>query len=332
MPVDDPMLIAAVLAAFVCVAAVGWVIAGSGDSSQTARKRAQSVTGRARLRGKRQTSALDAAAQRRKQVQETLKELEERQKTQRKRAVTLKARIAQAGLEITPRTFWIASLVVGLGVLAALFVAGRPPWIAAAGGFAAGLGAPRWFLTILRKRRMKKFSADFANSIDVIVRGVKSGLPLNDCLRMIATEAPEPICSEFQSLTEGLSMGVPLDEGLRRMYERMPLSELNFFGVVLAIQQKSGGNLAEALNNLSVVLRSRKMMREKIQALSSEAKASAMIIGSLPPGVMAMVYFTTPTYMTLLFTDPTGKMMLLGGGTWMAAGIFIMRRMINFKI
>ncbi|MGZ8369862.1 MAG: type II secretion system F family protein, partial [Caulobacteraceae bacterium] len=162
-------------------------------------------------------------------------------------------------------------------------------------------------------------------------RGVKSGLPAHDCLKIIGKEVPEPLGSEFRRLMESVSMGMPLEQALDQMYGRMPLPELRFFTIVIGIQQKTGGNLAEALGNLSGVLRARKMMREKIKALSGEATASASIIGVLPPGVMLAISILNPAYIGLLFTDPRGNLMLLIGGFWMALGIFVMRRMINFK-
>ncbi|MBL8530530.1 MAG: type II secretion system F family protein, partial [Hyphomonadaceae bacterium] len=170
-----------------------------------------------------------------------------------------------------------------------------------------------------------------ADAIDIIVRGVKSGLPLGQCLRIIAAECPEPLRMEFQALVDSQTMGVPLDQSMQRMYDRMPLPEVNFFSIVLVIQQKTGGNLSESLGNLSSVLRSRKLMTEKVKALSSEAKASAMIIGALPFIVMGLVYFTRPTYISVLFTDPMGHLVLLGAGVMMSMGIFIMHRMVNFK-
>jgi tight adherence protein B len=160
---------------------------------------------------------------------------------------------------------------------------------------------------------------------------VKSGLPLNQCLRIIATESPDPLKSEFQTLVDGQAMGVPLEVGMQRMYENMPLPEVNFFSIVLVIQQKTGGNLSESLGNLSTVLRSRKLMKEKVKALSAEANASAMIIGALPIIVMALVYFTRPAYIMILFTDPTGNLVLMGAAVMMSMGIFIMHRMVNFK-
>jgi tight adherence protein B len=190
---------------------------------------------------------------------------------------------------------------------------------------------PRWFLGILVSGRQKKFSNQLADAIDVIVRGVKSGLPLNQCLRIIAAESPEPLKSEFQQLCDSQAMGVPLDTGMQRMYDHMPLPEVNFFSIVLVIQQKTGGNLSESLGNLSTVLRARKLMKEKVKALSAEAKASAMIIGSLPLVVMGLVYFTRPAYIAILFIDPMGHLVLLGAATMMSLGIFIMNKMVNFK-
>ena len=235
-------------------------------------------------------------------------------------------------MEFSPTAFWIGSLVSALVMAAIAFFTGQSLLVVGGATIVGGLGLPRWWLGFLRGSRQKKFTQEFANSLDVIVRGVKSGLPLNECLKIIAAESPDPVGSEFKQLCDGIAMGVSLEENLNRMCDRMPLAELNFFRTVLIIQQKTGGNLAETLGNLSVVLRSRKLMREKISALSSEAKSSAAIIGSLPPGVLGIVYATTPSYMNLMFTHPTGQLMLLGGATWMFMGIMVMRGMINFKI
>jgi tight adherence protein B len=155
---------------------------------------------------------------------------------------------------------------------------------------------------------------------------------VHDCLKIIAKECSEPLGPEFQRLVDNIGMGLTFEQALEKMYDRMPTPELRFFAIVMSIQAKAGGNLAEALGNLSAVLRSRKLMREKIKAMSSEATASAGIIGSLPPGVMLIVGLTTPAYMALMFTDPRGNIMLLGGGFWMGLGIFVMKKMINFKI
>jgi tight adherence protein B len=328
----DMAFMLAAAAAFVAVGGVGWVVVGAAGDAQSKKRVNRAVSSGGLQRGKRHTSALDQAAQRKKQVQESLKDLEQRQRDQRKKTLTIKARIQQAGMSFTPTTFWLVSAGLGLAALAVAFLTGQNLIVVGMSGLIGGLGLPRWWLGFLCGRRQKKFTAEFANALDVITRGVKSGLPLNECLKIIARESPEPIRGEFEKLVEGISVGVSLSDGLDRMCERMPLPELNFFRTVLVIQQKTGGNLAETLSNLSTVLRSRKMMREKISALSSEAKSSAAIIGSLPPGVLGIVYATTPDYMGQMFTHPTGQLMLLGGATWMFIGIMVMRGMINFKI
>ncbi|MHA6287503.1 type II secretion system F family protein [Maricaulis sp. CAU 1757] len=328
----DMAFILAAAAAFLAVGGVGWVAVGALGDAQSKKRVNRAVNAGQLKRGKRQHAALDQAAQRKRQVQESLKDLEARQRDQRKKTLTLKARIRQAGMSFTPTTFWLISAGLAALGLAIAFVTGQSIYVTFGITVVFGLGLPRWWLGFLKGRRQKKFSGEFANALDVITRGVKSGLPLNECLKILAHEAPEPVKTEFAKLVEGISVGVTLEDGLNKMCERMPLPEVNFFRTVLVIQQKTGGNLAETLSNLSVVLRSRKMMREKIGALSSEAKSSAAIIGSLPPGVLGIVYATTPSYMSAMFVHPTGQLMLLGGLTWMFIGIMVMRGMINFKI
>lgn len=267
---------------------------------------------------------------RRKAVQDKLKELEEKQKVAQKK-LTIKDRITQAGLELPMSTFYIGSAVLGVvcGLLA-LF-SGQSLLICAAVVFVSGFGLPRWIVGFLASRRQKAFIGEFANAVDVIVRGIKAGLPLNECLQIIANESPDPVGMEFRDLVESQKVGVPLEQGMQRLYERMPLAEVNFFTIVLAIQAKTGGNLSEALGNLSKVLRARKMMQAKIKSMSQEAKSSASIIGALPPVVMLFVYLSTPEYISLLFTETLGNVMLVGGAMWMATGVFIMKKMISFK-
>jgi tight adherence protein B len=221
--------------------------------------------------------------------------------------------------------------VLGVLILAVCLVLRTNPFVFVLLPLVAAFGLPRWVVGFLAKRRTKAFTESFADAIDIIVRGIRSGLPVGDCLKIIARESPAPLAPEFSRLVENLAMGVTVEQGLEKMYERMPTSELRFFTIVLAIQSKTGGNLAEALANLSTVLRARKLMREKIKALSSEATASAFIIGAMPPGVMLLVMVTTPSYMMLMFTDHRGNVMLMIGAIWMCLGIFVMRRMINFK-
>ena len=266
---------------------------------------------------------------RREQVEGSLKELEARHK--KDNAVSLTGRLAQAGLgSWTPQKFWIVSGVSGAVGFVLAFMIGRHPLGAAVMAFATGLGLPRWVLGFLKKRREKAFLKALPDAVDVIVRGIKAGLPLFESIKVVATDSPEPLKSEFRAIIETQTIGMPLGEACARLYERMPLPEANFFGIVVAIQQKSGGNLSEALGNLSEVLRDRKKMGEKIQAMSMEAKASAGIIGSLPPVVMLLVWISTPDYIALLWTHSLGQFMLVCCVVWMTIGILVMKKMINF--
>jgi len=240
--------------------------------------------------------------------------------------------ITRAGLKTSPKVFWIASGGLGAILAVVCLLMGLAPLVCLGIGFIAAAGIPRWVLNMLAQRRLKQFTAAFADALDIIVRGIKSGLPVHDSLRIVGEECPEPLAGEFRRMLENIAVGMTMEQTLEKSFERMPTSELKFFTIVLTIQAKTGGNLAEALNNLSVVLRSRKMMREKIKALSSEAIASSFIIGSLPPGVVTLISVTSPAYMTTMFTDSRGHMMLAGAAIWMSLGIFVMRKMINFKI
>jgi tight adherence protein B len=323
------MVLVAVLA-FVMIAGLGFVFAGGDTASARTTKRAQAIVsgGSPATRVRTARAAANSPEARRKQILKTLKDQD---KLQKKALLSIGAKLQQAGLTFTPKQFWIASGVFGLVVGAIALPFAKSPLIALGLAFAAGMGLPRWIVGFLAKARIKKFTEAFSDAIDIIVRGIKSGLPVHDCLKIIGKECPEPLAGEFRRLVENVGMGMAMDQSLEKMYERMPTNELRFFAIVLAIQQKTGGNLAEALNNLSVVLRGRKLMREKIKALSSEAIASSFIIGSLPPGVVTLISVTSPKYMAPMFTDPRGHLMLIGAVIWMSLGIFVMRKMINFK-
>lgn len=314
---------------FITIAGLGFAFAG-GDSAQAkAAKRAQVIAKggerQASVRAKAAASTPDARRQ------AILKALKDQERKQKKASLSIAARLQAAGLGENVKMFWIVSGVLGLFVAMIILLLGQSPLVAIGAGFAAGAGLPRWVLGFLANGRTQKFTAAFADAVDIIVRGIKSGLPVHDCLKIIGKECPEPLAGEFRILTENVAMGVPMDAALDKMYERMPTNELRFFSIVLAIQQKTGGNLAEALGNLSTVLRARKLMKEKIKALSAEAVASAFIIGCLPPGVVTLISVTSPAYMVPMFTDPRGHLMLLVSAVWMSIGIFVMRNMINFK-
>jgi tight adherence protein B len=329
---DQSTLMLLGIALTVALAVGGAAFAFLGSGSDKANKRVAAVsrgTGRASV-AKGAEAVGESNAKRRKQVQETLKEIERKQEAVKQRP-TLGAMLDQADWNIDVRMFHMITGGIALVTVAAFFFLGYAWYVAFGTGFAVGLGLPRWLLGFTIKRRKKAFVKEFANAIDVIVRGVKAGLPLNECLKIIANESAEPVGPEFRQIIEGLKVGVTLEDGLKRMYDRMPIAEVNFFQIVLTIQQKTGGNLSEALGNLSSVLRDRKRLHGKIQALSSEAKASAGIIGSLPIVVMGLVYATTPDYISLLFTDRFGNFLLVCCAAWMSIGVFVMKKMIDFK-
>jgi tight adherence protein B len=267
--------------------------------------------------------------QRRKQITESLKELEAKGKTKK---LTLDARIAQAGLSWSRRQFYVGSAIAGLMLGGFLYLVSDDLLITVGMAAAASIGLPRWVLTFLRKRRQKKFLNNFPDAVDVIIRGVKAGLPLGDCMRVIASESAEPVRTEFRLAIEATALGLSLGEASERIVERVPVPEASFFSIVINIQQKAGGNLSEALGNLSRVLRDRKKLKSKVQAVSSEAKASAAIIGSLPFIVGILVWFISPRYIELLWLTSGGRIVIGVCLTWMLVGCLVMRKMINFEV
>ena len=283
------------------------------------------------MSGFRARFAEDSKDVRRKQIQESLNQVADREKKRKKR-MTLATRIKQAGLETSTRTFWMISL--GLGVFLAFmsFAFGAPLYVVGAAAFVGLLGLPRWVLNFLRKRRQKVFINDFADAIDVMVRGLKSGLPVSEAMKIIATESGPPVGPEFMEVVEGQRIGISIDQGLERMVERIPLPEVNFLAIVMTIQSKTGGNLSEALGNLSRVLRDRKKMKQKVQAVSQEAKSSAAIIGSLPFLIMGALTVLRPNYLEPLISTSTGHIIVVCSITWMSIGVLVMRKMINFQI
>ncbi|HVK42410.1 MAG TPA: type II secretion system F family protein [Phenylobacterium sp.] len=313
---------------FIAIAGVGFALAGGGSADAKTLKRAQAIVGGGEAREARRRPA-SVQDQRRKQILKTLREQDRQQK---KATLSIAARLQQAGLGLSVQAFWIISAGLGVVAFGLVMILGQSPLIGLGLGFAAGLGLPRWVVGFIAGRRIKKFTSDFPDAMDIIVRGIRSGLPVHDSLRVIAQESPEPLASQFHRLVESIGMGVSVDQALEKMHENMPTSEVRFFAIVLAIQQKTGGNLAEALSNLSTVIRARKLMREKAKALSGEAVASAVIIGSLPPAVAGLISITAPDYMRPLFTDPRGHIMLMAGAVWMTLGVLSMRKMINFKM
>lgn len=296
-------------------------------SGQIQAERRQAALAQSKPRKLAERSSDPAA--RRKQVADSLRELENKQKSKR---LSLQERIGQSGLGITRQQFFMGSAGGAVLVGGMLFMSNDNAFIALIGALVGGFGLPNWVLAYLRKRRIAQFTEEMPNAVDIIIRGIKAGLPLGDCLRIIASESSEPVRSEFRNIVEAQAMGLSVAEAVDRIAERVPTAEASFFSIVINIQQKSGGNLSDALSNLSRVLRDRKKMRAKVKAMSSEAKASASIIAALPFAVGGMVYITSPKYIELLWTTSTGKMVIAGCAIWMAIGVMAMKKMINFDI
>jgi tight adherence protein B len=314
------------LMAVVAIGGVAWVFVYPFLSGERNAERRVASVARAEPAARRPTRGVQKS--RREQVEGSLKQIEARKKTAKR--VPLSVRIAQAGLKWSTRRFMVTAGTLGVGIFLLTMLLGTGILASLGLAFAAGGGLPFWILRFLKKRRESRFLAAFPDAVDVIVRGIKAGLPLLDSLKLIAAESEEPVRGEFLSIIETQTIGIPIGEACLKLFERMPVPEANFFGIVISIQQRAGGNLSEALGNLSKVLRDRKKMKAKIQAMSMEAKASAGIIGALPPAVMTIVWITSPQYISLLWTEPLGRMMLAACAVWMSMGVFVMRRMINF--
>ncbi len=331
----DPTVLAIVVLAAVAAGAVCYAVLFSRiesdkkSASRISRVKSAEVD---RVKVKAARDRVQELSKRRKSVQDNLKDLEKRQHEKTKKTLSLKSRLVQAGLPITPARFYIFSAILALVVLVVLFIAGASIIVMLGAAVVVGLGLPRWILGFLVSRRQNKFLDEFPNALDVIVRSIRSGLPLNDAIRLIANEGTEPVKSEFRRIIEAQQVGLSIPDACARMTNQMPLQEVNFFAIVIAIQSQAGGNLSEAIGNLSKVLRDRKKMKAKVKALSMEAKASAVIIGALPFIVATLVYITSPHYIMVLFTDPRGHFILGFSGIWMSIGIFVMRNMVNFDI
>jgi tight adherence protein B len=332
--------------AFIAIVGLGFTFTSGQDDA--AKKRAREIgAGRVATQvSKANGKAIEDTAKRRAKTEQMLENLRKQDKERRKitAARDIGSKLVQAGLEIPIPMFWVMSVVAGIVCAGVVYISGADglvisgisfksrPVLVGAALFAGTFGLPQFILKTMIKGRHKKMINQFADALDVIVRGVKTGLPLNECIRIIAKESPDPLRKEFLTFADNLSMGSGLDRALASLYKRMPLQEVNFFAIVLMIQSKAGGNLSEALGNLSTVIRSRKMMREKVNALSSEAKASAYIIGSLPFAVGVMVFMTTPDYIMELFRTETGHVILAAAAGMMGLGITVMRNMINFDM
>ena len=315
----NPIIVAGCLA----IGLGGLAFAFVGGDSRADKRRAAVARTDAKALG---ASALVDRTARKKQIADGLRDIEKKGR-QRK---SLSARIEQAGLSITKQQYLMGSGVLGAFLAIVAYIESKSPLLALLVGVIGAAGLPQLTLARLRVRRINKFIANFPTAIDIIVRGIKAGLPLGDTIRIAAAESPEPVKSEFRKIVESLSVGMTIPEAVERMAERVPITETNFFSIVITIQGKSGGNLSEAMGNLSRVLRERKKMKGKISAMSMEAKASAAVIGAVPFFVVGALYLSSPHYISPLWTTSHGRMITAIAICWMAIGVAMMKKMVSF--
>jgi tight adherence protein B len=240
--------------------------------------------------------------------------------------------LERAGLALAPDIYVASCGGIILFVVLALLLVHKPPALAVTAGLFAGIVLPHFYIGIRGARRIKKFLSLFPDAIDFIVRGLRSGLPVTESMNMVGAEMEEPIGSIFSSIGESVRLGVSVEKALSDTAKKLSSTEFNFFVTSIVLQRETGGNLSEILSNLSEVLRKRFMMRMKIKAMSSEAKASAIIVGSLPFVVILALSFTSPGYLDPLIDDSRGHMAAAGAATSLLLGIGIMVKMTRFEI
>lgn len=244
----------------------------------------------------------------------------------------LKQRIEQTGREWTIAQYGMVSLALILVVASLIWMRGMPLLLSILVGAMVGVGLPHLVIGKLITRRIGQFNVRFPDAIELMVRGLRSGLPISETLGIVASEIPGPVGIEFRVVADKMRIGRTMEAALQETADRLGTPEFQFFVITLAIQRETGGNLAETLANLADVLRKRAQMKLKIRAMSSESKASAYIIGSLPFIVFSLIYFINPSYMGDFFTDQRLIVAGLGGLVWMSIGAFIMAKMVNFEI
>ena len=248
------------------------------------------------------------------------------------RAEALAVRLNRTGMGWTLTQYLYASLGLGLAVAALMYLKSGSFILSLGLGVLVGAGLPHLVVGRFIKRRTNAFNAKFPDGIDLLVRGLRSGLPVAETLGVVATEVPGPVGAEFRSVVERMKIGKTMEESLQETADKLGTAEFQFFVITLAIQRETGGNLAETLSNLGDVLRKRAQMKLKIRAMSSESKASAYIVGSLPFIVFTLIYWINPNYIGEFFIDERLIVTGLGGLVWMSIGGFIMAKMVSFEI
>jgi tight adherence protein B len=323
------MLLPLVIGGLIILLIFGMVFAIRSNNEAERRRRVMSVIGnqKAMEKGKKgspQEQRQAALARKLKEVEEDI--------GKKKKSQTLDELIMQGGYEFTVKKYWVISAFVGLGVVFLMFVLGHSPFVIVMAGITGFLGLPRMFLKMSAKRRQKKFLAEFADALEAMTRLLKAGMPVTESIKMVAREYGGPVGEEMSRIFDQQKIGIPLPEAVLNGAKRMPIAEMQMFATAVAIQTQTGSSLSDVLTNLAGVIRARHRLKRKVAALSSEAKASAMIIGALPCIVALGMYVVNRTYIEVLFNDPTGNLLLGGAIFWMCMGILVMRQMINFKV
>ena len=246
--------------------------------------------------------------------------------------VSIKDMLIYAGLNVPQSHFWIASAISCVVCVLVSLMMGPPPIVHVFFAVIGFFGLPRMVLKFKAAKRQKKFLEEFADALESMVRLLKAGMPVGEAIAMVSREFTGPVGEEMSRVYESQRIGVPLGEAVLAAGRRMPLPEMQMFATGIIIQQQTGASLSEVLMNLSGLIRARFRLKRKVQALSAEAKASAALIGALPVFVSAGLYFINPDYIGLLFTTPTGKILISVAVGWMLVGIIVMRQMINFRV
>ncbi len=244
----------------------------------------------------------------------------------------MRQRLERTGKSWSLGKYGAACAGIAAVVFLLLEMRGAPTLLALMFGLFVGLGLPYYATGFLIKRRVVKFNQRFPDAIDLLVRGLRSGLPISETMNVVAKEIPDPVGTEFRAVSDKVRIGRTMEQALQECADKIGTAEMQFFVITLAIQRETGGNLAETLSNLSDVLRKRAQMKLKIKAMSSESKASAYIVGSLPFIVFGLIWMINQPYMANFFTDERLIIAGIGGLIWMSIGVFIMAKMVSFEI
>lgn len=321
-----------IIAMLLVVVIAGIVLAVMMNKEAERKKRAvELIQGRAISQASKRDSEQDSQDKRRAEIAKKLKESKEDGKNNSKKT-TIGMMIEQAGLSMSMSQYWIMSVVL---MVVAVFVAklmGQGGFILVLAAVIGFFGLPRFVLKKMAAKRQKKFLEDFPDALEATVRLLKAGMPISEAIMMISKEFEGPVGEEMSRVYDKQKIGVPLYEAAQEATRRIPLTEMQMFATGLAIQAQTGSSLSEVLMNLSGVIRSRFRLKRKVKALSSEAISSAGIIAALPCVVGGGLYFVNYEYVSVLFTDPFGKVLFTGAVVWMGVGVLIMKTMINFKI